>query len=346
MNWIQLWTLGTSKLSVIFFYRSIFVSRAFRVLSVAMICAVMIWMVGGFLGVAFQCGSHITLLWTSAASTKLYCRTGESVAFGFSIPDVVLDIFILCMPIYWTTRLHMSPRKRIAVCAIFLFGAITVIASIVRLIIYVKLYPKIKQNPDQIGVQTTIVYWSMLEIGLSILAACLPTFWPLIARRPTPKIGYYLRTLLPRRLNDSEKSTAADRNANPLFVPNNAVKQYCKIEGNTASIPERKSTETMEHITVTTGISRHESVEQMVWESGGDLCNILLHDNHDEYLRRKFVHDNLLEVVRKSSLFTCRCFERSCNQFPMESHQDTCALMLYDSLLPESAFKLFMDGVN
>ena len=53
---------------------------------------------------AFQCGPRITLLWSSAKSTKMHCKSGEQVALGFSIPDVVIDIMILCMPIYWVSR--------------------------------------------------------------------------------------------------------------------------------------------------------------------------------------------------------------------------------------------------
>lgn len=108
MNWMQLWTLGLSKLSVIFFYRSIFVGRPFRILSIVMIIIVTLWVLGGFFAVAFQCGTRITLLWASAKTTGVYCTSGKKVAFGFSIPDVIIDFMILCMPIYWVSSSQSS----------------------------------------------------------------------------------------------------------------------------------------------------------------------------------------------------------------------------------------------
>lgn len=113
MNWMQLWTLGLSKLSVVFFYRSIFaVYPAFHIISIVMITIVVLWVLGGFFAVAFQCGTRITLLWASAKTTGIYCKSGKHVAFGFSIPDVIIDLVILCMPIYWVGY-HRPARPKI-----------------------------------------------------------------------------------------------------------------------------------------------------------------------------------------------------------------------------------------
>lgn len=99
-NWVQIWAFGTVKLSVIFFYRSIFHGKAFNIASWSMVCIVVAWILGAFFAVAFQCGSDIPNLWSSAANIARHCTSGAAVGIGFSIPDVITDGLILAMPLY------------------------------------------------------------------------------------------------------------------------------------------------------------------------------------------------------------------------------------------------------
>jgi len=45
---------------------------------------------------------------------------------AFTILDVITDIMILLIPIYWTSKLQMSRKRKVGVCAIFLLGAVYV----------------------------------------------------------------------------------------------------------------------------------------------------------------------------------------------------------------------------
>lgn len=38
------------------------------------------------------------------------------------------------------------------------------------------------QVTDGIGVLTTMMFWAMIEMGIAIVAGCLPTIWPLISK--------------------------------------------------------------------------------------------------------------------------------------------------------------------
>lgn len=38
------------------------------------------------------------------------------------------------------------------------------------------------QVADGIGVLTTMMFWAMIEMGIAIVAGCLPTIWPLISK--------------------------------------------------------------------------------------------------------------------------------------------------------------------
>ena len=74
-----------------------------------------------------------------------HCIPGAPLAFGEVIPDAILDLVILCMPIYrvssdrgaspctkagaaneyvQTMKMKMSRKKRLGVCGVFLFGAL------------------------------------------------------------------------------------------------------------------------------------------------------------------------------------------------------------------------------
>ncbi|MCJ1469864.1 hypothetical protein MMC07_008508 [Pseudocyphellaria aurata] len=180
-NELQIWTLGATKLSVLYFYRAIFVGTVFNILSWAMICVVTAVMPITFFLVLFQCGVHINWLWSSPAVFAGHCLSGTKLASAFCIVDVITDTFIILMPWYWIMNLHMPRLKRLVIFGIFLFGALAVVASAARLIVYLRVYPSHYSNPNLLGFNTDIVYYSMLEVGLTIIAACLPTFGPLFS---------------------------------------------------------------------------------------------------------------------------------------------------------------------
>lgn len=98
-----MWAFGAAKLSVIFFYRGIFRGRYFDLASWTMVGIVVAWTLGAFMAVTFQCGSHFTYLFTSAASIARHCSSGMAIGIGFAIPDVITDGLILAMPLYWVS---------------------------------------------------------------------------------------------------------------------------------------------------------------------------------------------------------------------------------------------------
>lgn len=86
---------------MIFFYRRIFRGKTFSILSWIMVGVIVAWTLGGFFAIAFQCGPHISILWSSLAAMARSCTTGLDIVLGFAIPDVITDILILVLPLYW-----------------------------------------------------------------------------------------------------------------------------------------------------------------------------------------------------------------------------------------------------
>lgn len=53
-----------------------------------------------------------------------HCYTSTPMFQAFTISDVITDVLILAIPIYWTSKLQMSRGRKVAVCAVFLLGGV------------------------------------------------------------------------------------------------------------------------------------------------------------------------------------------------------------------------------
>lgn len=145
---MQCFAFGTAKLSVLFFYRRIFVSSSdvFGWLSLGMVGVVVIWTLGFFFAILFRCGTQFWALWAPLKFLLANCYGSTPMFQAFCISDVITDVLILAMPIYWVrdllrmmahivriadehttlqvTRLRLTPTKKLAVVGVFLLGAV------------------------------------------------------------------------------------------------------------------------------------------------------------------------------------------------------------------------------
>lgn len=123
---------------------------------------------------------------------------------GNATASLVLDIVTLCMPYSAIRRLQMSPRKKLGLVFIFGLGGICVLASVLRVVYFVK-FLKIRNLGQAGSVIFNINVWSVVEPFMSIVAACLPTCATSFRKRkqkvPLKEIG-----------SDSELSATRDIN--------------------------------------------------------------------------------------------------------------------------------------
>jgi hypothetical protein len=94
---------GFIKLSVIFFYRRLFVLNyrsAFNYLTWAAVVITIIWTISFLFSFIFTCGTHISAYWGSLESEEKYCgQGGFTLENAFYISDFITDVLILCLPI-------------------------------------------------------------------------------------------------------------------------------------------------------------------------------------------------------------------------------------------------------
>ncbi|KAI0135792.1 hypothetical protein F4814DRAFT_444598 [Daldinia grandis] len=170
---------GCMKASFLFFYMRVFATQERGAISrflKAFIVFTAMWTVAFFFGTLFKCGRDFWALWSSQVEFQAHCSSNTKLILALCITDFVTDIFIICIPIPLVLRLQLSPRKKLGVCLLFLLGSGTVIASIVRFVLMAgSVIGSINITNDSILGTTACIYWGMVECGIGVLAACLPT---------------------------------------------------------------------------------------------------------------------------------------------------------------------------
>ncbi|KAI2784970.1 hypothetical protein F4815DRAFT_454957 [Daldinia loculata] len=170
---------GCMKASFLFFYMRVFATRersAINKFLKAFIVFIMVWVVAFFFGMFFECGRNFWAIWNSQVEFQAHCSSNMKLILTLCITDFIADVFIICIPIPLVLRLQLSPRKKLGVCSLFLLGSGTVVASIVRFVLMAGSYiGSINITNDSILGTTACLYWGMVECGIGVLAACLPT---------------------------------------------------------------------------------------------------------------------------------------------------------------------------
>lgn len=127
------------------------------------------------------------------------CINNKAFYIGLSVPNILADVAILCLPITKVWKLQMSRRSKLAVSGMFLCGGIVVICSIVRFAFLVTVdnsdftckspfFSTQLKSVTATDVSTTtgsyytIVVWSSAECNLAVLSACVPTMRPILQK--------------------------------------------------------------------------------------------------------------------------------------------------------------------
>ncbi|EDU51282.1 conserved hypothetical protein [Pyrenophora tritici-repentis Pt-1C-BFP] len=108
--------------------------------------------------------------------TGAKCIPIRSIYLGGSVPNVVLDLFIVMLPIPHVWRLHAPLAQRIVLAGMFALGTFIAVVSLVRLIIFLQI--PIATQGDVTYNFREIIVWSIVEINIGLTCACLPSLKP------------------------------------------------------------------------------------------------------------------------------------------------------------------------
>ena len=94
---------GFIKLSIVAFYRRIFVTRknsVFDIVTKILASVIFLWTITYILIDVFACGGHVTANWGSLDEQSKYCDTiGYTSEEGFAVSDLIIDIFVIASPL-------------------------------------------------------------------------------------------------------------------------------------------------------------------------------------------------------------------------------------------------------
>ncbi|KAI0902725.1 hypothetical protein F4823DRAFT_629953 [Ustulina deusta] len=140
------------------------------------------WGIAVFLLTVLQC-IPIRGLWDKTVDAA--CNVdSQKFLFGISIPNILIDIILLALPIPYVVRLNVSTNQKRVLVTIFLLGGFVCIASILRLVAVATQ----SNGPDISWNIINQAIWAVVEADFAIISACLPTlrpFWLVI--RPKRK---------------------------------------------------------------------------------------------------------------------------------------------------------------
>ncbi|KAB8220660.1 hypothetical protein BDV33DRAFT_203301 [Aspergillus novoparasiticus] len=90
-----------------------------------------------------------------------YALAGTSLGF-----DIV--IIALPLPVLW--KLQLGKRQKVALCCVFAIGFFVTIIQIIRIFTIARLKTYTDSKP--------VILWSIIEISLAVIIACVPTYGP------------------------------------------------------------------------------------------------------------------------------------------------------------------------
>lgn len=179
---------GFVKLAVLQFYKRIFSVPTFVLCANITIVVVLIFMVAATFTQIFSAWP-ISNWWTLG---KTYTINYGAFLTSFAAVDLVLDIVILCLPFPVIRNLHINRSKKFLLLGVFSLGFFCIVATSVRLYFGYKLSedgsgrPVSDQEFSYVSVNNVI--WAEIESCCSIIAACLPTYGPLIPYLALPTV--------------------------------------------------------------------------------------------------------------------------------------------------------------
>lgn len=178
--------LMCAKLSILFFYRRVLCPDTrgfFHWATFSTIIVTGIWGFAFFLSFLFQCGSQFFLIWDGPLYIAGQKCLGLHIEAGLSISDFLLDVIILLLPLRRIFTLQMPTGKKFLVATAFALAGLTVTASFIRGLVLLSVLRGVSSNftgTDEVMVNSTALYWGLLESGLSVIVACLPSLQYLI----------------------------------------------------------------------------------------------------------------------------------------------------------------------
>ncbi|KAJ9297282.1 hypothetical protein DTO271G3_4575 [Paecilomyces variotii] len=170
--------MGFTKITILCLYLKVFPSKPFRTTCFVTIGVCVIFALVFSLGTVFHCWP-VSYGWTEwTGETKGYCINFNAFAWAHAIVNIILDLFVILLPIPQLLRLALGTRRKVHVILMFSVGFFITIVSIIRLSSLVQFARSSNATYDNVPT----AYWSVLEAFVSIICTCMPAVRSILRR--------------------------------------------------------------------------------------------------------------------------------------------------------------------
>ncbi|PMD41250.1 hypothetical protein L207DRAFT_581699 [Hyaloscypha variabilis F] len=199
--------LAFAKISVLLLYLRIFMAPWLRFIAWATIGGVAASATITTVIAIFQC-IPIQSIWNPALPKK--CIDVNTFSVATSAANTTLDVIIFMIPLPELGTLKLHWKRKIGVFVVFLTGGFATATSISRLFFLVNF----ATSHDATFDNAPTVIWSIFELNISLICACLPAIRPLL--------GHYF----PNFLGSTEMSLSKQPWKNSFGTPPGGENRY------------------------------------------------------------------------------------------------------------------------
>ena len=201
-------SLGFTRINALLFYRRMFCvpgrSAFLRAVIYGSITVISLWMVAFVILPPLQCGPNLSVWSVPAKVRAAQCIMGNKIILALCISDLLIELFVIAMPIPKILQLKTSLRRRLVVLFVFLTAFVSLGAVIARRIITTKLLDNRVEDKSQAN--TTQTFMWILEAGFALIAVNLPSLWWLRQKTQPGKVLASLQSAISFRSTRSNNS--------------------------------------------------------------------------------------------------------------------------------------------
>ena len=192
---LQILSLAFLKCSVLLFYRRLFCTGhrgIFDRVTKILLAMTIAWAIAFFIAGIVSCPQRLVAGATPALTDPavyMCAGSGAQLAgpYGFILSDVITDFVVLLTPLPMVWKLQINLKRKVALSGVFLLGGLACASSVIRLVGFLNgiafEQAASQGGPAQagavakgvVGFASLMSFYSMLETGLALIAACLPT---------------------------------------------------------------------------------------------------------------------------------------------------------------------------
>ncbi|KAM0796141.1 hypothetical protein BDR22DRAFT_893479 [Usnea florida] len=226
--------IALAKISILVLYRRIFPGHRLLIILWTVGAFVVCYCTAQFFVLLIQC-RPIQAAWDPTVPNPVCIRVNTTYIVIGSF-NALTDIVTLCIPIPILWRLQVSRERRAQLIGMFMLGGFVCVVSIYRI---PKMYSISLSDVSWSDVEPCV--WSVVEVDVAIVCACLPTFRPLF----DPKVRRSNKRGQSIRLATDDPFTPPQRKSGYENVEGEANNKFMyAVRKNWAAVPSlRKSLE-------------------------------------------------------------------------------------------------------